>query len=118
MSTTLKQALVLAAGGILVSAIVLRLARKRLLTTRYALAWLAVGGVVVLGAALTPYLGRLGEFADITPTGVLLALSSVVLLAISVQLSISVSQLQERLRSTAEAHALLEHRLAELERHR
>jgi hypothetical protein len=50
-----------------------------------------------------------------TPTAVLLTMSSVLLLAISVQLSISVSQLQERLRTTAEAHALLARRLDELE---
>jgi putative Ca2+/H+ antiporter (TMEM165/GDT1 family) len=117
MSTTVKQALVLALGGSGIMLLILRLARRRLLTTRYALGWLAVGAVVALAAVTMPFVGRLGKLANITPTAVLLMISSVLLLAISVQLSISVSQLQERLRTTAEAHALLAHRVVELESH-
>jgi putative Ca2+/H+ antiporter (TMEM165/GDT1 family) len=117
MSTTVKQALVLALGGLGIMLLILRLARRRLLTTRYALGWLAVGAVVALAAVTMPFVGRLGKLANITPTAVLLMISSVLLLAISVQLSISVSQLQERLRTTAEAHALLARRVGELESH-
>ena len=106
----------LALGGILIAAFVIRLARKRLLTTRYAIGWLGVGALVSLAAVLMPFVGRLGRLANMTPTAVLLTISSVVLLAISVQLSISVSLLQERLRTTAEAHALLARQLEELER--
>jgi hypothetical protein len=116
MSTTAKQALVLALGGVLTLGVILRLSRRRLLTTRYALGWLGVAAFITIAAALMPFVGRLGRLADITPTAVLLILSSITLLAITVQLSISVSQLQERLRTTAEANALLAHRVAELER--
>ncbi len=116
MSTTAKQALVLALGGALIFLFVIRLARRRLLTTRYAIGWLGLGVLVAAAAALMPFVGRLGRLANMTPTAVLLTISSVVLLAISVQLSISVSLLQERLRTTAEAHALLAHRVEELER--
>jgi hypothetical protein len=98
--------------------VVMRLARRRLLTTRYALGWLGVGVFITVAAVLMPFVGRLGEIADITPTAVLLILSSVTLLAITVQLSISVSLLQERLRATAEANALLAGRVAELEQRR
>jgi hypothetical protein len=115
MSTTAKQALVLAFGGICIFVAILWLARKRLLTTRYALGWLAVGLLISVAALMMPFVGRLGRFANITPTAMLLMMSSLLLLAISVQLSISVSLLQERLRDTAEAHALLARRLAELE---
>lgn len=115
MSTTAKQALVLAIGGLVILLFILRLARRRLLTTRYALGWLGVGALIALAAVLMPFVGRLGRLANMTPTAVLLTISSVLLLAITVQLSISVSQLQERLRSTAEAHALLARRLEELE---
>jgi Uncharacterized conserved protein (DUF2304) len=116
MSTTAKQALVLAIGGLFIMSVILRLARSRLLSTRYAIGWLGVGLLVALAAAMMPFVGRLGRLANMTPTAVLLTVSSVLLLTISVQLSISVSQLQERLRTTAEAHALLAVRLAELER--
>ena len=115
MSTTVKQAIVLALGGLGLTAVILRLARRRLLTTRYAFGWLGVGVLVVLAAAAMPFVGDLGKVANITPTAVLLMVSSAVLLAISIQLSISVSLLQERLRSTAEAHALLARKVAELE---
>ena len=115
MSTAVKQALVLAVGGLLIASVILRLARRRLLTTRYALGWLGVGLLITVAAALLPFVGRLGRLANMTPTAVLLTMSSVILLAISVQLSISVSLLQERLRTTAESHALLERRVEELE---
>lgn len=115
MSTTAKQALVLAFGGLVIALVILRLARRRLLSTRYAIGWLSVGLLVAVAAALMPFVGRIGRLANMTPTAVLLTMSSLLLLAISVQLSISVSQLQERLRTTAEAHALLAGRVAELE---
>jgi hypothetical protein len=115
MSTSVKQALVLALGGGLIVLVILGLARRRLLTTRYALGWLAVGAFVALAALSIPFVGRLGKVANITPTAVLLMISSVLLLAISIELSISVSLLQERLRTTAEAHALLALRVHELE---
>lgn len=118
MSTTAKQALVLAIGGVLIMLFVLRLARRRLLTTRYAIGWLVVGLLVAMAASLMPFVGRLGRLANMTPTAVLLTMSSLLLLAITVQLSISVSLLQERLRTTAEAHALLAGRVDELERER
>jgi hypothetical protein len=115
MSTTIKQALVLAFGGLGLAVVILRLARRRLLTTRYAFGWLGVGVLVMLAAAAMPFVSDIGKVANITPTAVLLMISSGVLLAISIQLSISVSLLQERLRSTAEAHALLARQVAELE---
>jgi Uncharacterized conserved protein (DUF2304) len=118
MSTATKQALVLALSGSVIVVMIMRLARRRLLSTRYALGWLGVGAFITVAAVLMPFVGRIGRFANITPTAVLLMLSSVTLLAISVQLSISVSLLQERLRTTAEANALLASRVAELERHR
>ena len=116
MSTTAKQALVLAIGGLVIMSFILRLARQRKLSTRYAIGWLVVGALVAVAAVLMPFVGRLGRLANMTPTAVLLTMSSLLLLAISVQLSISVSLLQERLRTTAEANALLASRLDEMER--
>lgn len=95
--------------------IILGLTRRRLLTTRYTLGWLGVGALVALAAATLPFVSKLGKVANITPTAVLLMISSLILLAISIQLSISVSLLQERLRTTAEAHALLARRVSDLE---
>src|SRR4029079_18133629 len=77
MSTSVKQALVLALGGGLIVLVILGLARRRLLTTRYALGWLGVGLLVALAALTMPFVGRLGKVANITPTAVLLMISSV-----------------------------------------
>ncbi len=115
MSTAVKQALVLALGGVVIMLVILGLTRRRLLTTRYTLGWLGVGAFVALAAATLPFVSKLGKVANITPTAVLLMISSLLLLAISIQLSISVSLLQERLRTTAEAHALLAQRVSVLE---
>lgn len=114
MSTTVKQALVLAFGGLLIIGAIGFLARRRLLTTRYALGWVGVGAAVTVAAVTMPFIGEVGELANMTPTAVLLATSTIILLSISVQLSISVSMLQERLRTTAEAQALLAQQVAEL----
>jgi hypothetical protein len=114
MSSTAKQAIVLAFGGLVMMALLVRLSRRRLITPRYAFGWIGVAGLIVVGASLMPFVGRIGKTVDMSPTGVLLAMSTALLVAITVQLSISVSQLQERLRSTAEAQALLARRLDEL----
>jgi phosphatidylserine synthase len=109
MSPVVKQALVLAFGGLLIVFVALRLARANHLSARYAVGWMGTGVLVACAAALMPFVGRIGRLANMSPTAVLLMLSSLALLTISIQLSISVSQLQARLRALAEAHALLEH---------
>jgi len=95
-------------GGLAIIGLALRLARARLISARYAVGWMATGLLVAGAAALMPFVGRIGRLANMTPTAVLLLISSVGLLAISIQLSISVSRLQADLRSVAEAHALLQ----------
>jgi len=115
MSTGAKQALVLAAGGVLLVLAVFVLGRRRLMTTRYALGWMAIGVLVAVGALFTNAVPEIGRVAGMTPTAVFLAIATIVLLAIALQLSISVSGLQSQVRDLAEDHALLEDRLRELE---
>ena len=79
MSTAAKQALVMLVGGVLIASIILRLARKRLLSTRYAIGWLVIGALVAVAAALMPFFGRLGRLANMTPTAVLLTMISLLL---------------------------------------
>jgi hypothetical protein len=110
MSTALKQTLVLASGGVALAVVIVALVRHRLITTRYALGWLAIALFVVLGALFTGFVGSVGDVAGMTPTAVLLAVATIVLLAITIQLSISVSGLQSQVRDLAESHALLEER--------
>ena len=100
-----KQAIVLMLGGLVVAGVALRLGRARLLTTRYAIGWLGFAVFVIAAAALMPFFDRVGRVANITPTGLLLVLSSATLLAVAIQLSISVSQLQLRLGAVVQALA-------------
>ena len=115
MSTGAKQALILAAGGAALIFFVFVLARRRLMTTRYALGWMVIGLLVLVGAFVTNLVGEVGRVAGMTPTAVFLAVATIVLLAITLQLSISVSGLQSQVRDLSESHALLEDRVHDLE---
>src|SRR3954463_13737698 len=113
MSTSAKQALILAAGGFALAGVIVWLVRHRLLTTRYALGGLVIALVVVLSGGFSGLVSEGGDLAGMTPTGVLLGIATVVLVAIAIQLSISVSGLQAQVRDLAESNALLEARLLE-----
>jgi hypothetical protein len=115
VSTTLRQALLIALGGGVVTLIAIVLARRRLITLRYALGWVTIGLVGLLGAALTPIVQPLAEQLSITETALFLAAAAAMLVAITIQLSISISGLQAQNRELAQAHALLARRLADLE---
>lgn len=115
MSSGLKQALIIGAGGALFSGAVIALARRQLISFRYTLGWIGLSFIGMLGAALTPLVEPVAEAFGMSPTGVLLAGATVVLLVITLQLSVSVSGLQAQVREVAEAHALLARRLQELE---
>ena len=106
IATTVKQAVVMAVAGLGLCVIALLLARRHLITVRYALGWATVGLFVVVGSVLTGLIPKVGRFAGMTPTAVLLAGAVVVLVAIAIQLSISVSGLQRQLRDAVEREAL------------
>lgn len=106
LSIAIKQAVVMAAAGLGLISIAMLLARRQLITVRYALGWSAIGLAVVVGSVLGGLVPRLGRVAGMTPTAVLLALAVIILVAISIQLSISVSGLQRQLRDVVERLAL------------
>jgi LPXTG-motif cell wall-anchored protein len=108
MSTGSKQALVLLGGGLVLFGAVVWLLRRRLVTLRYALGWLTIAVVVMLGALFTGMVSEVGDLAGMTPTAVFLLVATVILLAITIQLSISVSGLQAQVQDLAEACAMLE----------
>lgn len=115
MSAALRQGALIAVGGLLLGVAAVTLARRRLITLRYALGWLAIALVTLVSAAAASLITPIARLFSMTATGVLLASATVLLVAIAVQLSISVSGLQAQLRELAEAHALLANRLDELD---
>jgi hypothetical protein len=104
--------LLIAAGGLCYSGIVLVLSRRRLISLRYTLGWMFIAALGVVGAALTPLILPVADLFGMSPTGVLLAAATTVLLTITLQLSVSVSGMQRQLRTIIEAHALLQHEVA------
>lgn len=107
--------MLIGAGGVLFLGVVVVLARRQLITLRYAIGWTAIAITAVLGAALTPLVQPLAAVFGMSPTGVLLVAATVALLGITVQLSVSVSGLQSQLRDVAEANALLDRRVRDLQ---
>lgn len=114
MSYGLRQAVLIAAGGVSFSIVVAVLARRQLISLRYALGWTLISFMGVVGALVTPLVRPVAETFGMSATGVLLATATIVLLGITLQLSVSVSGLQAQLRDVAEAHALLAREMDEL----
>ena len=113
MDATVKQALVTATIGVLLGCLIVFVSRRRLMTLRYTLGWLALCAATIASAALAPLIQPVADTFSISPAAVFLAAATVVLLALCIQLSITVSGLLARSRRLAEDYALLEARLRE-----
>lgn len=98
------------AGGLSLACLLtcLRLGRRGRLSFRYTLGWTALFGVGTISALLLPLVEPLADALSITPAAVVAILGLLLLLAICVQLSISISGIQEQSRRLSEKIALLE----------
>ena len=105
-----------AAGGVAMFALVFWFSRRQLLSLRYALGWMGVSALLILAAIVLALVGGVSDSLPLTPTGLLSALGIGFLLLITLQLSISLSGHVEAIRELSEANALLEERLARVER--
>lgn len=103
------------AVGLLLALAVLVIARRGILSMRYTLGWLFVAACIMASGLLGPLLKPLASALGLETPVVLLGFASIALLALTVQLSITVSGLTERARTLAEAHALLRERVEQLE---
>lgn len=115
MSPDLGQTLLVTAGSGCFALLVLVLARRGVLTVRYTVGWLGVAACVLALAFLSGLLRPLAAAIGITPTGILLALASSILLMITLQITVTLSALREAVQTLAESQALLEERLVRLE---
>ena len=116
MTNLAIQALLVAGGAVVMFAIVFALSRRGLLSLRYALGWMAVSTLLVLAAVVIGLIGGVGKSLPFTPTGLIAVVGLGFLLMITLQLSISLSGHQEAIRELSESNALLEERLARVER--
>jgi hypothetical protein len=107
MSKYALQAIVIALASVLIAGGVLVLARRQRLSFRYAIGWMLFLGLGVVSALLLPIVQPAARQLGVTPGVIVSSLAVIALLAICIQLSVSISGLQEQVRSLAEESALL-----------
>jgi hypothetical protein len=115
VSNLAVQATLVALGGVGMFLVVFELSRRSLLSLRYALGWMGVSVLLVAAGLALVLVGGLSESLPFTPTGLLAAVGLAFVLAITLQLSISLSGQQDAIRELSEANALLEERVSRLE---
>ncbi len=96
---------------------ILRLVRRRQLRAKYAILWLTVGVGVLVLAAVPNLLNPISSIAGIYyQPATLLLFASVFLLCLDLHFSWELSRLEDRTRTLAEKHALLQEEVATLRR--
>ena len=106
MSASVLQSIVVATVSLAMGALVLLLARRQRLSFRYAVGWLLFLGLGAISSLLLPAVQPIASALSVTPGVVLSSFAVVALLSICIQLSISISGLQEQVRTLAEEIAL------------
>jgi hypothetical protein len=102
------QVIVSAALGLAFAAVILLLARRGRLSMRYTLGWLFVAVCVMIGSLFAGLARPLARFIGVSPQALIITTAMLALLSLTVQLSITVSGLTERVRTLAESNAILE----------
>jgi hypothetical protein len=94
---------------------ILELLRRRILREKYAVLWLAVAAGLLVFSVFPGLLTGLADLLGFeVPANLLFAVSAVLLLLVSVQLSYEVSRVEARTRRLAEELALLRRQVDEL----
>ena len=118
MSDTAWQMVGAAGAGLAFLALVYALARRQLLSFRYTAGWMTLFAFLVVAVVanrlLVPIVEPIAEAFDISPAAMLVIVLVVLLALICIQLSISISGMQEQNRRLAERIALLQRRLEEV----
>lgn len=107
MSQQSAQLLELVLISVVFVLIILRLARRRLISFRYAVGWLTLGVFVLIAGLLIPAASPLARFLQVGEFTIVAAAATAILLAVCVQLSISISGLQRQVQRLSEDIALL-----------
>jgi uncharacterized membrane protein YfcA len=92
---------------------VYRLGRRQKLSFRYTVGWLVLGGLGIVAGIFSPLAEPLAEQLNLSPAALLGVGGLLLLLVLCVQLSISISGLQEQVRTLAEEASYLRQELDE-----
>jgi hypothetical protein len=87
--------------------VVIRLARRQRLSFRYTIGWLMLALVALCAGLLVPLVAPVADTLQVSPAALLSIVAMILLMAICVQLSISISGLQEQVRRLTEESAEL-----------
>ena len=112
MTKALLQSLIIAAGSVAISILVVRLARSGRLAFRYTIGWLGLLSIGIVFSLASGIVEPVGSLLGVTPGVVVSGTAIVVLVLICIQLSVSISGLQERVRVLSEEAALQKFRLS------
>lgn len=93
---------------------VYRLGQKQKLSFRYTVGWMLLGVLGVVAGLLTPIAEPIAQRLEVTPAALLGVGAVVLLVTLCVQLSISISGLQEQVRRLAEEAAFLRNEIEEV----
>ena len=107
MSRQAIQILEVAIIAVLMGIFILAIARRQLISFRYTIGWLGLCAVTFIGALLVPVVEPIARFLKVDPFTVVGGSAFLILLAICIQLSISISGLQRQLHDVNEVVALL-----------
>ena len=112
--TPLRVSIAAAIAAIILLAVIFELIRSRRLQERYALLWLATGGVILFFALWRSALGRFSDMIGIAyPPSALFVVASFFILVVLLHYSTVISELSERNLALAQRLALLEQQLKE-----
>lgn len=111
MEPSQTHAVLAAVIGVVFVASIYRLGRRQTLSFRYTVGWLVLGMLSVVAGLLVPLAEPLADLLNLTPAALLGLGGMLLLLTLCVQLSISISGLQEQMRTVVEELSFLRARL-------
>lgn len=112
MTSSTTQMLLAALLGIVVVIIVIRLARRGMLSFRYTIGWIAVASTGILAGFFVPLVGPVASTLGLSAAALIAIIALLFFVVISIQLSISISGLQQQVRTLTEELARLRHTTA------
>ncbi len=116
MSPETTQTLLASLMSIVFVLVVYRLGRRQKLSFRYTVGWLVLGGLGVVAGIILPLAEPLANRLHLSPAALLGVGAVALLVTLCVQLSISISGLQEQVRTLAEEASFLRLELEESQR--
>lgn len=106
MSTQVIHAMMVGSLSLALMVVVFLLAQKQRVSFRYAAGWVIFFGVGLLSGLVVPLVAPLAESLSLAPISIVVGSAVLALLAICVQLTVSISGLQNQVRQLAEKIAL------------